>query len=611
MSKINYEPIKEEIKTESETGSGVRDYITGQWVRTGVREHEEAVNVFAKKLVEELGYSKDQIQTIPQFRVKTSPSGKEKYPVDIVVFRDSKKDYNNVYMLVECKQPNRKDGKKQLDIYLNLVPSVELGVWFNGKEHLYLWKAQDPKTKRWIWKEIPELPKKGERVEDIGSYKRKDLERPKELKSKFNDIRNYLAANAVGITNDIEFAQQIINLLFCKIYDEIQTPPDEKVRFRVGINESPQYVKERIIKLFEEVKREYGEDGIFDESDVIKLDENSIVYVVGELQRYLITEAERDAIGEAFEVFIGPALRGAEGQFFTPRNVVRMAVEMLDPQPGEYIIDPACGSGGFLIVALEYVWKKLDEEAKRKGWSKEFLAVKRKEIASKCIFGIDKDAFLAKVTKAYMAIIGDGRGGIFCENSLLPPEQWSSKTRQKIELGKFDVLLTNPPFGAKIPVKGEEILSQYELGFKWKFNKETKEWERTNKLQDAQPPQILFIERCLQLLKPGGRMAIVLPDGVLGNVTDGYIRKFILDKAKILAIVDMPLETFQPSTSTKTSLLFLQKKKEGEEVDNYPIFMAVAEKCGHTRRGKPIPQDDFPKIAEEYRKFREKYNSDF
>ena len=589
----------------------VYDYITREPVLSGVKEHAEAVNVFAKKLVEELGYSKGQIQTIPQFRVKESPSGREKYPVDIAVFRDSRKDYNNVYMIVECKQPNRRDGRKQLDIYLNLVPSVELGVWFNGKEHLYLWKVRDPKTKRWIWKEIPELPKKGERVEDIGLYKKKDLEKPKELKSKFNDIRNYLAANAVGITNDIEFAQQIINLLFCKIYDEIHTPREAQVRFRVGINESPSSAKERIVSLFNEVKREYGEDGIFDESDVVKLDENSIVYVVGELQRYLITEAERDAIGDAFEVFIGPALRGAEGQFFTPRNVVRMAVGMLDPKPGEYIIDPACGSGGFLIVALEYVWKKLDEEAKRMGWSTDLLIGRKKEVASRYIFGIDKDAFLAKVTKAYMAIIGDGRGGIFCENSLLPPEQWNSKTRSKIELGKFDVLLTNPPFGAKIPVKGEEILRQYELGFKWKFNKETKQWERTNKLQDAQPPQILFIERCLQLLKPGGRMAIVLPDGILGNVTDGYIRKVILNKAKILAVVDMPLETFQPSTSTKTSLLFLQKKKEGEEVDNYPIFMAVAEKCGHTRRGRPIPEDDFPKIAEEYKKFREDNKIEF
>ena len=586
--------------------AGVVDYISGEVVKAGIKEHREAVNVFSKRLVEELEYPKTHIQTIPQFRVKTSPSGQEKYPVDIAIFNNDNKTYGNVYMLVECKQPNRKDGRKQLDIYLNLVPSVELGVWFNGKEHLYLLKTQDPQTKRWKWIEIPELPKYGQRPEEIGLYKKKDLEKPKELKSKFNDIRNYLAGNAVGITNDIEFAEQIINLLFCKIYDEIQTAPDEQVKFRVGINESSENVKRRIIKLFEEVKKEYGEDGIFDESDVIKLDANSIVYVIGELQRYLIVEAERDAVGDAFEVFIGPALRGAEGQFFTPRNVVKMAVEMLNPEIGEYIIDPACGSGGFLIVALEYVWKKLDEEAKRKGWPEKFLEVKRRELASKLIAGIDKDAFLAKVTKAYMAIIGDGRGGIFCENSLYSPEEWNLKTKQKIELEKFDVLLTNPPFGVKIPIKGERILQQYDLGFKWKFNKEMEQWERTNKLQDSQPPQILFIERCLQLLKPAGRMVIVLPDGILGNVTDGYIRKSITDKAKILAVVDMPPETFQPSTSTKTSLLFLQKKKENEKIGNYPIFMGVAEKCGHTRRGKPIDEDDFPKIVEVYKKFKQK-----
>ena len=589
--------------TIEEPEKGIQDYLTGRWVKSGVKEHKEAVNVFTQKLIEELGYSEAQIQTIPQFRVKTSPSGQEKYPVDITVFRNTRKDYDNVYMLVECKQPNRKDGRKQLDIYLNLVPSVELGVWFNGKEHLYLWKIRDPKTKRWTWKEIPQLPKKGQRVLDIGLYKRKDLEKPKNLKQVFDDIRNHLAGMTTGITRDEAIAQEIINLLFCKIYDEINTSPDEQVRFRAGVEEPAGQVKERIINLFDEVLKDY--DDVFDEGDRVKLDAESIVYVVGELQRFAITEAERDAIGDAFEVFIGPALRGTEGQFFTPRNVVKMAIEMLDPQIGEYIIDPACGSGGFLIVALEYVWNKLEKEAKRKGWSKEYLAGKRKELASKFIAGIDKDSFLAKVTKAYMAIIGDGRGGIFCENSLVPPEEWNQKTRQKIELGKFDVLITNPPFGAKIPIRGERILKQYELGFKWKFNNETKQWEKTNKLQDKQPPQILFIERCLQLLKSGGRMGIVLPDGVLGNVTDGYIRKFILDKAKILAVVDMPPETFQPSTSTKTSLLFLQKKKEGEKVGNYPIFMAVAEKCGHNRRGRPIEDDDFPEISRNYRLYIE------
>lgn len=587
----------------------VRDYITNQLVKTGVKEHKEAVNVFARKLIEDLGYSKNQIQTIPQFRVKISPSGQEKYPVDIIVFRDEKKTYDNVYMLVECKQPNRKDGRKQLDIYLNLVPSVELGVWFNGKEHLYLWKVRNPKTKRWEWKEIPELPRKNQRVEDIGLYKRKDLVKPKNLKIVFDDIRNHLAGNITGITRDEAIAQEIINLLFCKIYDEINTSPEEQVTFRVGIDEPKEEVKKRISELFDNVLEEY--DDVFDPGDRIKLDADSIIYVVGELQRFAITDAERDAIGDAFEVFIGPALRGGEGQFFTPRNVVKMAIEILSPQVGEYIIDPACGSGGFLIVALEYIWKKLEEEAKRKGWSKDLLGSKRREVASKFIAGIDKDSFLAKVTKAYMAIVGDGRGGIFCENSLLTPSEWNAKTKQKIGLEKFDVLVTNPPFGAKIPVRGEKILEQYEIGFKWKFNKQTNQWEKTNKLQDKQPPQILFIERCLQLLKPGGRIGIVLPDGILAGAKVGYIASFIKDKAKVIALVDCPLETFSPSVTTKTHVVFLGKKQEDKDYTAYKIFMAVAKKIGHDRKGKEILKinehgvevidDDLPLIVKEYK----------
>ena len=597
MSDTNYKSIKEKVKAEPSKKEGVRDYVSGQWVRSGVKEHEEAVNIFSQRLVEELGYSKLQVQTIPQFRVKVSPSGQEKYPVDITVFKDEKKSYDNVFILVECKQPNRKDGRKQLDIYLNLVPSVEIGVWFNGKEHLYLWKTRDSKTQRWAWIEIPDIPKRGQRVEDIGLYKRKNLEAPKNLKAVFNDIRNHLAGNITGITRDEAIAQEIINLLFCKIYDEVNTLQEQQITFRAGVNEPKENVKQRLVNLFEKVKKEY--DNVFEKEDLIKFDADSIVYVVGELQKYAIIKAERDAVGDAFEVFIGPALRGGEGQFFTPRNVVRMAIEMLDPNTDDYIIDPACGSGGFLIVALEYVWSKLDKEAERKGWSKELLAVKRRELASKYIAGIDKDSFLAKVTKSYMAIIGDGRGGIFCENSLVPLSEWNQKSRQKINLENFDVLITNPPFGAKIPIRGDRILEQYELGFKWKHDKGTKTWERTNKLQDKQPPQILFIERCLQLLKPGGRMGIVLPEGILGNVDDSYIRKLILEKANLLAVVDLPSETFQPSTATKTCILFLQKKTTNEI--NKKIYMAIANKVGHNRRGKIIKEDELLDIAACYR----------
>jgi len=585
---------KEYTSTEEVKEGYVRDYISGQLVKA-TPEELEATQVFSKILVEDYGYSKDQIQTRPQFRVKTAPSGEEKYPVDIVVFKNNRKSYDNVYMIVECKRKEKKEGRKQLDNYLNLVPSVEIGVWFNGKEHLYLRKILDRKTGTVSWEEIPDIPKRGQRIEDIGLYKRKDLQKTQNLKAIFNDIRNHLAGNVTGITRDEAIAQEIINLLFCKIYDEIYTAPNEQVIFRAGVDEDVHRVKERITELFNKVKKEY--DDVFEDTDTIKLDAESIFYVVGMLQKYEITTAERDVIGDAFEVFIGPALRGAEGQFFTPRNVVKMAVEMLDPKPGEYVIDPACGSGGFLIVALEHVWRKLDEEAKKKGWSETILVTKKKEVASKFFAGIDKDSFLAKVTKAYMAIVGDGRGGIFCDNSLLPPEEWNTKTQDRIKLNKFNVLLTNPPFGAKIPIRGERVLSQYELGYEWK--KEGGRWIKTNKLLDKQPPQILFIERCLQLLDEGGRMGIVLPEGILGNIGDGYIREFILNKADILAVVDLPSETFQPSTATKTCILFLKKRNEREPTNK--IFMAIARKVGHNKRGKPIKEDDLPLIAESYK----------
>jgi type I restriction enzyme M protein len=286
-----------------------------------------------------------------------------------------------------------------------------------------------------------------------------------------------------------------------------------------------------------------------------------------------------------------------------------MAIQMLDPKPNEMIIDPACGSGGFLIVALEKVWGDLTTEGKKKGWSESILLNKKRDVATRYFRGIDKDSFLAKVTKAYMAIVGDGRGGIFCDNTLKNPKEWNSSTREKIKFNSFDVLVTNPPFGSKIPVKGEEVLNQYELGYKWRKDRKSGIWHKTNKLLDKQPPQILFIERCIQLLKPNGRMAIVLPDGILGNVSDGYVRKQISEKTHILAVVDLPSETFLPSTSTKTSILLLQKKGYGDRKPNVPTFMAIAEECGHDRRGRETKEDDLPRIAEEYKKFLRKHNA--
>ena len=193
--------------------------------------------------------------------------------------------------------------------------------------------------------------------------------------------------------------------------------------FRAGVREPHEDIQNRIRDLFERVKANVFGD-VFETTDRIRLDAASLAYVVGELQNYSITAADRDAIGDAFEVFIGPALRGAEGQFFTPRNVIEMMVKMVDPQPGEKIVDPACGSGGFLITALSHVWETLRKDARRKNWTERQLARRVFEVASECFRGIDKDSFLARVCKAYMALIGDGRGGVFCQNALEPMTLW-------------------------------------------------------------------------------------------------------------------------------------------------------------------------------------------
>lgn len=575
----------------------IYDFISGQEIKA-TPEEIEAVQVFAKQLVEDYGYPKEHIQTRPQFRVKVRPSDtKKEYPVDIAIFPNDKKQEDEIFIIVECKKKNRKDGKTQLQDYLRFSKAF-LGVWFNGDERFFLRKVE--KDGRIEFEEIPNIPQYGQRVEDIGKFKRKDLKPTHNLKSTFKAIRNHLAANTVGATRDEVLAQQLINLIFCKIYDERFTEPNEIVTFRAGVDEASKDVKERILDLFDKVKRKYKE--VLDDNDTITLDANSVAYVVGELQNYCLIEAERDIIADAFETFIGHALKGGQGQFFTPRNVVKMMVDVLDPDDEDLIIDPACGSGGFLIESLRHVWRKLDAEGEKYHWNKSNLQEEKMEVALNKIRGIDKDYFLSKVAKAYMAIIGDGKSGIFTEDSLDVPKNWGQATRQKIDLDKFSVLLTNPPFGSKIPVRGEEKLKQFELGHKWKFNKKTDEWEK-GKLKDKEAPQILFIERCLQLLEDKGRMAIVLPDGIYGNNQLGYIRKYLLGKARLVAVIDVPLETFMPNTSTKTSILVLQKLKENEIPKDYSVFMASAETCGHDRRGNYNDDDDVAKIPNEFRKW--------
>ena len=451
----------------------IKDYISGIEINE-TPEEIEAVQPYLKILVEDYNYPKDLIKSRPQHRVKARPSDNaNEYPIDIAVFSNSKKRDEDLEIIVECKRKNKKDGLNQLKDYLKFS-SAFIGVWFNGEEKLYLRKYESKKGQI-DFEEIPNIPVYGQRLEDVGKFKRKDLKETHNLKSVFKAIRFHLAANNVGTKRDEALAQQLINIIFCKIFDEKFTPPNEIVSFRAGVNEDPKLIRKRIDKLFKDVKLKY-KDVLDDSDDISLIDDSSLVYVIGELQLYCLIDAKRDVVADAFETFIGGALKGGQGQFFTPRNVIKMMIDILDIKEDETVLDPTCGTGGFLVEALRSVWEKIDKKRTKLSWDKSAIQEEKIKFGYNNVYGIDADYFLAKVTKAYMAILGDGKGNIYCEDSLENPNNWSNKTKQNINLGKFDVVLSNPPFGSKIPVKGAEKLSQFEFGYRWKLDKKNNNW---------------------------------------------------------------------------------------------------------------------------------------
>lgn len=582
----------------TETNDTINDFVSGQRVRA-TPEEVEAVQIFSRILVNDFGYPVTHLRTRPQWRVSARPSdAKKEYPVDIAVFEGPDHRDDTVRIIVECKKSTRRDGRSQLESYLRFS-EARIGVWFNGNEKLFLKKTEKAGSVR--FEEIPNIPRFGERIEDIGMYRRKDLRSTHNLKSVFRTIRNYLAANAVGATRDEVFAQQIINLIFCKIYDERFTRPDDIVQFRAGADEKAEDILDRIDSLFSKVKRQYSD--VVEASDRIDLDAASLAYVVGELHLYSLSDTERDAIAEAFEVFIGPSLKGGQGQFFTPRNVVKLLVDMVGLDHSHKVIDPACGSGGFLVESLREMWRLIEIQGEEMNWPASEVHSEKQKSAIKNIRGIDKDYFLAKVAKAYMAILGDGRGGVYCENSLETLDHWKWEAQGNIHLGGFDVVLTNPPFGKQLKITDQSVLKKYNLGHKWKKDRDLKGYVKTNTLHDGQPPQILFIERCLDLLKPGGRMGIMIPESMFCNPAHRHIIHYIRSVARITAVVSFPEELFQPFTHAKACGVVIEKTPT-DPFRPHSIFMAEAKWCGHDSRGLSIPKDDIPLIKEKFDVYR-------
>lgn len=323
---------------------------------------------------------------------------------------------------------------------------------------------------------------------------------------------------------------------------------------------------------------------LIDPKQIFSLGDKAVRTALAELNKLQLSAAPAHALGEAFQALIGPRLRGERGQFFTPRSLVKAMIEVVDPKSEENVLDPACGTGGFLSETFIFQSTK-STQSKRVGK----------------LVGVDKDRGLIRLAAAMLRVISGERSVLHNFNSL-DKRDWISVTGADFT-EQFDVVLTNPPFGTKIGVDDPWLLDSYDFGHIWAQDK-SNAWHRTPTVASSQDPQVLFLELCVNALKPGGRMGIVLPEGMFGNRGTSYIWDWLQERGEILALLDCPRTTFQPGTDTKTNVLFFRRKsgKAGSR-GKTRTRIAVAIHCGHDRRGRtqyangrPYA-DDFPSIA--------------
>lgn len=580
-------------------------------------EPEEIVRqLWIEKLIKDYGYPLDRIAV--EVSVDFGREVHEK-AADIVVYQEDK---DTAWIVLEMKSPDQKDGLEQIKSYLN-AKGGPIGVLSDGKVTVILYRPYPHQFEN----TLRDIPRSNQTIQDVfeSHFTLSDLEANFDLVKIIKVLEELVLAGA-----GVDSFNEIFKLIYAKLYDE-KYARDRKDELIFRQSSDPRITFDNIQRLFADAKREWP--GMFLEGETIQLEPAHLSVCIGELEKIKLYDANLEIVDQAFEYLLPDVAKGKKGQYFTPRHVIDMAVKMLNPKETEYIIDPASGSGGFLTHAMQWVW---DHD----------LAEKSRETkvnyAGTHIYGIDFDDKPIKISRALMLIAGDGKSHVFKLNSLNPVE-WQGdegeKLRARAELLQrlhrfvdytkdadnerhfkyfdFDVLLTNPPFAGEI--KDRTLLNEYILA---KNDK--------GKLRNKMERHILFVERALNLIKPGGRMAIVLPQGVLNNTNMQYIREFLFEKARILAVVGLNVNTFKPHTGTKTSVLFLQKWSENEKpLEDYAIFMAVSQKSGKDNSGgyiykkdadgniivdakghKAVDQDLY-EIAEEFIKFAEKEGLSF
>lgn len=530
--------------------------------------------------------------------------GREKKRADIVIF--DRDQTSAPYIIVELKSPKLKDGKEQLKGYCNGT-GAPIGVWTNGESISY-YHRKDPN----FFEDIPMIPNVNEKLSDILSErwfwkdlieKDKLINERKSLKDLILEMEDEVLANA-----GVDVFEEVFKLIFTKLYDEMESgrKADRHLEFR-NYGDTETELKDKLQRLFDEAKGKWT--GVFTDDAKLMLTPSHLSVCVSSLQDVKLFNSNLDVVDEAFEYLINKSSKGEKGQYFTPRYVIDMCVRMLNPSASETMIDTAAGSCGFPVHTIFYVWKKLSPNQSQQ-FTVENKTAEQEDYVKQKVFAIDFDERAVRVARTLNLIAGDGQSNVLHLNTLdyerwdenLKDENWQDtyfdgwKKLKKMRADKnsnrdftFDILMANPPFAGDI--KESRILSKYELSK-----------NAAGKLATKVGRDILFIERNLDFLKPGGRMAIVLPQGRFNNSSDRYIRDYIAERCRILAVVGLHGNVFKPHTGTKTSVLFVQKWDEQlcPRREDYPIFFATMQEPSKDNSGEKIfvRKKDFPHNAD-------------
>ncbi|MFN7379228.1 MAG: N-6 DNA methylase [Pseudanabaena sp.] len=562
---------------------------------------EEAVRqIYLKVLCDRYQYPINRI--LVEYEVSF---GREKKRADVAIMD---KDRPNVpYIIVELKKPKLKDGKDQLRSYCNATGSP-IGVWTNG-DQISFYQRKDPN----YFEDITDIPDVNQTLADILNERftlvdliKKDklITEKKSLKALILEMEDEVLANA-----GVDVFEELFMLIFTKLYDEWESGRDEKrkktrlLEFR-NTGQTDTELKIKIQGLFGRAKKKW--EGVFKESDKITLSSAHLSVCVSSLENVKLFNSNLDVVDEAFEYLINQSSKGEKGQYFTPRYVIDMCVKMLNPQEDEAIIDTAAGSSGFPVHTIFHVWQQIiDDEGLQVSnlFSLEKKPARCEDYVKGKVFAIDFDEKAVRVSRTLNLIAGDGETNVLHLNTL-DYESWKERSEEQdwrdvygdgfkrlrgftekkndFKSFQFDIVMANPPFAGEI--KESRITSKYDLAVK-----------ANGKRQDKMGRDILFIERNLDFLKAGGRMAVVLPQGRFNNSSDKYIRDFIAERCRILAVVGLHGNTFKPHTGTKTSVLFVQKWNDDPKAgalcprqDDYNIFFATMQKSGKDNSGDKV-----------------------